>query len=186
MGGRGATGFPVEGLGGGKYRVAGPRAESFPGDTAAVLVRKGSEKKLPLEPGATVELRFTGKHAGRVRQAIGTGPQLVHEGAVPDAVVRSTNHPEWEAPFFRAGIGWSKDDVWLVTSAQEPHNWLSMSDFARAMRRLGCVEATNLDGGPSPTLFAGGRVLNPQPSNEAEVASGILVLPPLAPDPGVR
>jgi len=41
------------------------------------------------------------------------------------------------------------------------------------MQQLGCVDALNLDGGSSTSLYLGGQLLNPSPRTAARVHNGL-------------
>jgi exopolysaccharide biosynthesis protein len=59
----------------------------------------------------------------------------------------------------------------------------SLGELARIMRDLGAVEAMNLDGGGSSTMWVEGEVVNrPSDGTERKVTTAVLVLP--GEDPG--
>jgi len=58
----------------------------------------------------------------------------------------------------------------------------TLHELAGIMRRLGAVDALNLDGGGSSTMVVRGKVVNrPSDGNERSIASALLILP--GPDP---
>ena len=162
-----------------RYRVTG--ALVAPGDRlrgAAVLAPSDSPAAATLaaQPrGAVLELRLTGAAAGRTPLALGTGPRLVRDGAAAPGLDR----PEWAKPVGRAAVGHDAHHVLLVVT---PSNaGLSLPDFAAALVSLGCHDAVNLDGGPSPTLWVReddrrGRIVNG--ARRRPLGSGLFVLPP--------
>jgi hypothetical protein len=67
--------------------------------------------------------------------------------------------------------------IHVVTLVQENHGG-SMVRFARLMKRLGAVEALNLDGGGASTMGGRGTVVNgPSEGHLRHVASSALILP---------
>jgi len=89
------------------------------------------------------EIRHTrdGVPAG-TEEAIQCGPRLVIGGDVPSF------YPEISA---RSGIG--IDHEGRVILAATSQGDLSLRQFALALKAFGCVDAMNLDGGPSTQLF---------------------------------
>lgn len=140
-----------------------------------------------LQPGAPVvvhtELVSVSGDARwqQVIHAVGGGPRLLHagqfvggEGFLPSFTDR--RHP-------RTALGVLDDGriVLLVVDGRQPTHSLGMTLFelAVALRRLGAVEAINLDGGGSSTLVVGGRLVN-LPSDETgerPVADALVVVP---------
>lgn len=93
--------------------------------------------------GGKAEIRHTrdGVPAG-TEEAIQCGPRLVIEGDIPGF------YPEISA---RSGIG--IDPEGRVVLAATSQGELSLRQFALALKTFGCVNAMNLDGGPSTQLF---------------------------------
>lgn len=117
----------------------------------------------------------------RVIHAIGGGPRLLAGGRLvsPEGFPRSLTdrrHP-------RTAIGMLPDGkiVLIVVDGRNPYHSLGMTlmELAMELRRLGAVDALNLDGGGSTTMVVAGRVINlPSDENgERPVGSVLLVLP---------
>lgn len=149
----------------------------------AVLVARGVKVAAlrNLKPGdrVAIELKTTGFDWERIDAAIGGGPMLVQDGEAavgeegfdPKAFV-AARHP-------RTAVGRTADgDLWLVAvDGRSPVSvGATLAEMAGIMRRLGCVQAMNLDGGGSTTMAAAGLTLNrPSDGKERPVADALLV-----------
>jgi hypothetical protein len=139
-----------------------------------------------LAPGTPVivRVRFVPRSADarwdRVLHAIGGGPRLLTGSLVSDEGFTTTlvgrRHP-------RTALGVLGDSrlLLLVVDGRSPPHSLGMTlvELALEMRRLGAVDAMNLDGGGSTTMVVSGRVVN-LPSDETgerAVPTALIVLP---------
>jgi hypothetical protein len=137
-------------------------------------------------PGEPADLPETKPRPWRVRDALSAGPMLVRDGHV-----RVTTEEE---VFFgsaipnvhhRTAAGRTRDGrlIVLVVDGRQPESrGVSLEELATIMRRLGAVDALNLDGGGSSALVANGVLLN-RPvgkTEEREVMSALVTfcLPP--------
>ncbi|HLE76811.1 MAG TPA: phosphodiester glycosidase family protein, partial [bacterium] len=147
--------------------------------------RQWITQRLAVGIPVTVETRLVSA-AGDARwdgviHAIGGGPRLLAGGRLvsPEGFPRSLidrRHP-------RTAIGMLPDGkiVLIVVDGRNPYHSLGMTlmELAMELRRLGAVDALNLDGGGSTTMVVAGRVINlPSDENgERPVGSVLLVLP---------
>lgn len=155
-------------------------------DTAVIIA--GGVKKprvAGLTVGAQVRIRteVPGFDWEKLDNLIGGGPFLVRGGEISvDGVEEGfpssftdTRHP-------RSAIGrTAAGDIWLVAiEGRQPQSaGASLAELAATMRRLGCVDAINLDGGGSTSLSVlGVPVARPSDGIEREVADGILIFGP--------
>lgn len=145
-----------------------------------------------LRPGmpATVQTRLVPASGDprwdAIRQAIGGGPRLLSRGqfaagtfagfeGFPETLT-NRRHP-------RTAIGVLDDGriILLVVDGRRPSHSLGMTllELAAALRRLGAVEAMNLDGGGSSVLVVGGRAVTvpSEETGERPVADALVVLP---------
>jgi len=150
-----AVAFPVARDGAG-WRVTGPSAKSFSGPALVVLARDIAAVATAVAPGVRVQLSVS----QRVNLAIGTAPQLVSNGAIPRLVF--DGEARWSR-FARTAVGITPDAILLVASVREPHDSPSMVELAKFMLELGCTDALNLDGGPSTSMWAAGKLVNVEP-----------------------
>jgi hypothetical protein len=131
-------------------------------------------KHLPnIEPGTVVTIATeTTPDLKGVQMAIGGGPSLVRQGKVMQWNGLQPRHP-------RSALGWNNDYFYLVEVDGRQNNSVGMSfpELADFMRKLGCAEAMNLDGGGSATFWATGNVMNsPSEGRERPAANALVVL----------
>lgn len=108
---------------------------------------------------------------------IGAGPLLLKDGNV----VLDPKLELFRPPFDRQGasrstIATTKDEGKLImaTIHATPEGILpSLAQAAEILKKMGAVNALNLDGGGSTTLYLGGTVLNRAPGNIGPVHNGI-------------
>lgn len=92
---------------------------------------------------------------------VAAGPILVKDGKN----VAATASANYEAKIRnqnagRSAIGVKADGTVVIVTGKA-----TVVKLANAMIQLGCVEATNLDGGASSALYANGRVITPAGRN---------------------
>ena len=107
---------------------------------------------------------------------IGAGPLLVSNGQV----VLNAKAEQFRPPFDtqaapRSGIGQTADGTIVLAAA---HNRVggpgpTLKEWAVIMQRLGSVNALNLDGGSSTSLYLGGQLLDRHPVTGARVQNAI-------------
>lgn len=126
-----------------------------------------------------VGVRVTGFDWRRVREVMGGGPVLLQEGrsvlAPGPNSFADTRHP-------RTALGRTPDgSLWLVVvdGRQKMSVGASLAELTEIMRRWGCTDAINLDGGGSSTMNLLGLTLNrPSAGTERPVANGVLLFGP--------
>ena len=108
-----------------------------------------------------------------VRMAIGGGPTLVQDSKPMTWANNTARHP-------RTAIGWNHDRYFLVEVDGRQAGisaGMSFPELATYMRKLGCDEAMNLDGGGSATLWVCGQVMNsPSEGHERPGANALVVV----------
>jgi hypothetical protein len=125
----------------------------------------------------------------RVTNAIGGGPRLMTNGAIDvraNAERFDTDFANVRHPRTAIGIAQNGDLLFVVVDGRsQSSRGATLGELAGIMRRLGCRDAINLDGGGSSTLFALGLVLNaPSDGEERPVANALLLLGSPASQPG--
>ncbi|MFN6146915.1 MAG: phosphodiester glycosidase family protein [Planctomycetota bacterium] len=154
-------------------------------DGALVVPAKPAQASLGI--GSDHRLRVATRPEGdwpEVEDALGAGPMLLRDGAVVDhgARQRRIRHP-------RSAIGVGKDGsvVWLTADGRtDKAAGLAHEETAAILQALGCVDAVNLDGGGSTTLWVAGRGVVNHPcdnkkydhAGERAVANAVLLRAP--------
>jgi exopolysaccharide biosynthesis protein len=141
--------------------------------------------KSNLKPGDTFTVRFdisstNGVDWTQVKQAVGGRPWILKDGKEYismeyekiGASFSTTRHP-------RSAIGRSADGKTMLVTVdgrQGISKGVSLPELSAIMKRLGAVDAINLDGGGSTTLSYRGSVINsPSGGIQRTVANGVLV-----------
>lgn len=140
--------------------------------------------------GDVITVQFNIKSAScydwtMIDQAVGGGPWILKDGKEfidleaegMGASFSKTKHP-------RTAVGTTAEGrLMLVTvdGRQTISEGISLPDLSALMKRLGCVNAINLDGGGSTTMAVKGLIANSiSGSDERAVANGFLVFAPQA------
>ena len=122
--------------------------------------------------------------------AIGGGPTLISNGQIVDTyeneIFFSSGFPN-DMPYPRAAIGYTRDNhlILFATDGKQPFisMGLTLARLAEEMKRLGCVEAMNLDGGGSETLVLDDRAINHPSDGQERAVTSILAIVPAAAQP---
>lgn len=135
-----------------------------------------------------IEISANGFDWSKYDQAVGGGPTLVkngqiavdwaYQGFTPSFANR--RHPRSAVGITRSG------DIWFVAvdGRQKLSDGATLDEMARIMKRFGCIDAVNLDGGGSTTFNLFGVTLNrPSDGRENRIANGVLFFGPV-PKPG--
>ncbi len=108
-----------------------------------------------------------------VDTAIGGHPVLVAKGKRQGFGPNDPRHP-------RTMIGWNSRYLYFVVVDGRQAGLsagMTNAEMASFMRRLGCTDALNLDGGGSSTFWLGGRVMNsPSDGRERSLANALILL----------
>jgi len=155
------------------------------GEGEVVLTYRGTHSKtlnsFELGKEVTIKVDCGGADWKKALNAIGGGPFILRKGeeliTYADEGFResfsTSRHP-------RSSIGVTADgDVWIVAvdGRQAMSGGATLPEMAEIMKRLGCRDAINLDGGGSTTLNLGGVTLNrPSGGQERAVANALVVL----------
>lgn len=116
-------------------------------------------------------------HWGRVVQAVSGGPTLIREGQLYVDLQSQRFKKNWTSSSIhaRTAVGLTADKHLILVTVEGPH---TLWDVAKMLRKLGCVEAMNLDGGGSTTMVIGDRIVTRnKDSHQRRVATSLAILP---------
>lgn len=138
-----------------------------------------------LRVGDTFNIEFNIKSTNnvdwtQVEQAAGGGPWLVKDGSqYVDSDAEHFNNSFSTTHHPRSAVGVTADNKLILVTVdgrQSISHGISLTDLSALMRRLGAVNAINIDGGGSTTLSYRGILLNsPSGGTERPVADALLV-----------
>jgi hypothetical protein len=145
--------------------------------TATMVLSLGpalAQRVPKLQPGDPIQIiTETVPDLTGVRVAIGGGPMLVRDGKAMQWGGIQVRHP-------RSALGWNRDHFFLVEvdgRQSQLSVGMTFSEFAEYLRKLGCEQAMNLDGGGSATLWVMGNVMNsPSEGQERPGANSLVVV----------
>ena len=123
----------------------------------------------------------------KVETAISGGPVLLRDGRHQKPTwanngttprpyslkAMSERHP-------RTALGWNSDYLFFILvdgRQQELSVGMTLAELSDYMRKLGCRDAMNLDGGGSSMLWCDGQILNrPSDKRERKIANSLLLV----------
>jgi hypothetical protein len=150
----------------------------IPADGYLLVARSFNTVVSTLSPGNNLQLmtRLTPPEFDRFPQIIGAGPLLLKNRQIvlnPQAEQFSKAFIQQSAP--RSAIGKTAQGNLILVTIQNrlQGSGPTLSETAQVMQNLGAIDALNLDGGSSTTLYLGGQLLNLSPHTAAQVHNGI-------------
>lgn len=107
---------------------------------------------------------------------IGGGPLLLRNGQIVlDGRLEQFSPAFIQERAARSAIGQTAEGKILIVTAQNNSSGFgaTLSDMVEIMQQLGAINALNLDGGSSTTLYLGGQILDRPARSSARVHNGI-------------
>lgn len=144
-----------------------------------LLALRASPTLVPVLPvGTTLKLETstTPPEFSRYAQIIAAGPLLLqNRQIVLDAAAEKFSPAFGVERASRSAIGQTAGGNLLIVAVHHRINGAgaSLTEIAQIMQRLGAINALNLDGGSSTTLYLGGQVIDRLPRTAARVHNGI-------------
>jgi Phosphodiester glycosidase len=157
---------------------AGKVSTPIPEDGYLIVIRSDRDAAAAFGVGTAVQTETGTQPAdfGQYTQIVGAGPLLVQNRQI----VLNGESEQFATAFVqqaaaRSVIGSTAEGTLLLVAV---HNRLNgagptLREAAQIMLQLGAVNALNLDGGSSTTLYLGGQLLDRIPSTAARVNNGI-------------
>lgn len=122
----------------------------------------------------------------KVVHAVSGGPVLIRDGKLHVGLKDERFAKSWTGSHIhaRTAIGVTADKHLLLATIEGPH---TLWDVAKFLKKLGAVDALNLDGGGSTTMVINGSTVTRNRSTfERRVASSLAVLPRHGSEAGYR
>nr|WP_104909912.1 phosphodiester glycosidase family protein [Nostoc sp. 'Lobaria pulmonaria (5183) cyanobiont'] len=157
----------------------GATAVPIPQDGYLLTLRANATSaasQLPIGSAVSISSATTPADFSRYPHIIGAGPLLVqNRQIVLDAKGEKFSNAFIAEKAIRSGICTTATDTLMITAT---HNRVggygpNLAEHAQLMQLMGCVNALNLDGGSSTSLYLGGQLLDRSPSTPARVHNGI-------------
>ncbi|MBH8562438.1 phosphodiester glycosidase family protein [Nostoc sp. CENA67] len=158
---------------------AGETAVPIPQDGYLLTLRGNAVSdalQLPVGTTVTISSSTTPANFNLYPYIVGAGPLLVQNGQIVlDAKAEKFSNAFIAEKAIRSGICTTATGKLLIAAV---HNRAggpgpTLAEHAQLMKLLGCVDALNLDGGSSTSLYLGGQLLDRSPSTAARVHNGI-------------
>lgn len=157
---------------------AGSGSIAIPGDGYLLAFRSNSGNSSSFTNGTQVGLSSQSQPSAfdQYPNVMGGGPLLMRDRKIvldPKLEGFTTNFIQGSAP--RTAIGETADGTWIIATMHDRVGGRgpTLAETAQIMQQLGSVDALNLDGGSSSSLYLGGELLNRQPATAARVNNGI-------------
>ncbi len=134
-----------------------------------------------IKPGAILQLS-TGmsKDLDSAHSAIGGSAQLLHNGTQPALPPERGLNGLLFPRNPRTALGFNSRYFYVVVvdgRQKELSAGMSLEELVAFMKRLGCTDALNLDGGGSTTFWLNGKVVNsPSEQHERPIANAIVIV----------
>ena len=157
---------------------AGTGSVSIPTDGYLLVLRSNRSAASAFAPGSQVAIASSSQPAAfdQYPNIVGGGPLLIRDRTIvlnPQQEGFSTNFIQGMAP--RTAVGKTSDGTWIIATMHDRVGGRgpTLTETAQIMQQLGAVDALNLDGGSSSSLYLGGQLLNRSPRTAARVNNGI-------------
>jgi exopolysaccharide biosynthesis protein len=158
---------------------AGETQFPIPTDGYILTLRSNASSNLDLLPiGTTVSIQNSTipSDFNRYSNIIGAGPLLIqNRQIILDAKAEKFSDAFINEKAIRSGICTNAAGNVLIASVHNRAGGAgpTLAEHAQLMQQLGCINALNLDGGSSTSLYLGGQLIDRSPSTAARVHNGI-------------
>jgi len=153
------------------------------GDDSLLVVRNNTEKVTQLPVGTEVKIESQTEPPiwETYPQILAAGPLLLKSGEIVlDAPSERFSEAFSTQQAIRSAVGRTPDNKLLLVAV---HNrplgsGPNLTELAQILQKLGAVEALNLDGGSSTSLYLGGELIDRPPQTAAPIHNGLGVFGP--------
>ncbi|WP_088241897.1 phosphodiester glycosidase family protein [Calothrix rhizosoleniae] len=145
-----------------------------------LLILRGSAvsntNQLPIGTNIRIDSDTTPGEFNRYPHILGAGPLLLqNRQIVLDGASEKFNSSFIKAKAIRSAICTTSTGNLMIAAVHHRAGGAgpTLAEHAQLMQRMGCINALNLDGGSSTSLYLGGQLLNRSPNTAARVHNGI-------------
>lgn len=135
-----------------------------------------SASQLPIGTAVSISNSTNSAEFNRYPHIMGAGPLLIQN----NQIVLNAASEQFSKAFItqraiRSAICTTANNSLIIAAVHNRAGGLgpTLAEHAQIMNRLGCVNALNLDGGSSTSLYLGGQLLDRSPNTAARVHNGI-------------
>ena len=157
---------------------AGSAGVPIPTNGYLLVLRSNQSSAAALSPGTSLQLESTTNppELNRYPYVLGAGPLLIQNSQIvldPKLEGFSNAFATEAAP--RSAIAQTITGQILLVTAYKKLNGdtLTLPEMAQILQQLGAINALNLDGGSSTTLYLGGQIIDRPPNSAARIHNGI-------------
>ncbi|MEH2200449.1 phosphodiester glycosidase family protein [Nostoc sp.] len=157
----------------------GETAVPIPQDGYLLTLRANAvsaASQLPIGSTVSISSSTTPTDFSRYPHIIGAGPLLIqNRQIVLDAKAEKFSNAFIAEKAIRSGICTTATGTLMIAAVHNRAGGYgpTLAEHAQLMQQMGCVDALNLDGGSSTSLYLGGQLLDRSPSTAARVHNGI-------------
>ncbi|HYW19549.1 MAG TPA: phosphodiester glycosidase family protein [Nodularia sp. (in: cyanobacteria)] len=157
---------------------SGETAVPIPQDGYLLTLRGNATTASQLPIGTAVSIISSTNSAdfNRYPQIMGAGPLLVQNNKIVlDAEAEKFSKAFSTQKALRSAICTTASGSLMIAAVHNRAGGLgpTLQEHAQLMKTMGCVNALNLDGGSSTSLYLGGQLLDRSPNTAARVHNGI-------------
>ncbi|NJN06828.1 MAG: phosphodiester glycosidase family protein [Richelia sp. RM2_1_2] len=137
--------------------------------------------KLPIATPIRIVSSAVSPEFNRYPQILGAGPLLIKDNQIVlDAEAEKFSKAFADQKAIRSAICTTQSGNIIFAAVHDRAGGTgpSLTEHAQLMQKLGCVNALNLDGGSSTSLYLGGQLLDRSPNTAASVHNGIGIFLP--------
>lgn len=158
--------------------VGGQSSAPIPTDGYLLVLRSQQSAAAAFSPGVTIQLisQVLPPDAQQYTHWVAAGPLLLRDRQIVlDAALEKFSPAFMRERASRSAIGQTTEGQLLLVAAHPSVAGvgLSLQDMAQLMQQLGAIDALNLDGGSSTSLYLGERLLDRPARTAARVHNGI-------------
>jgi hypothetical protein len=137
--------------------------------------------QLPIGTPLRLESSTVSPEFNRYPHILGAGPLLLKDNQIVlDAEAEKFSKAFAEQKAIRSAVCSTSNGKLIIAAVHDRAGGKgpSLTEHAQLMQKLGCVNALNLDGGSSTSLYLGGQLLDRSPNTAASVHNGIGIFLP--------